>query len=65
MENAANFTKTCAIRMVTHSRLFYRQEEYKFVLTADRIQMIYLSSNCLNRPELNFVGYRTFPAETT
>lgn len=44
-----------------------------FALLTTRIQICFsdredtndLSSNCLNRPELNFVGYRTFPAETT
>lgn len=42
IENAANLTKTCAIRIMTHSRLLYWQQEYKFVLATERIQMIYL-----------------------
>lgn len=63
IENAANLTKICAIRIMT----------LPFALLTTRIQICFsdrvdtndLSWNCLNRPELNFVGYRTFPAETT
>lgn len=64
MQNAADFYKNLCDK---------NGDTLSFVLLTKRIQICLndredtndLSSNCSNRPELNFVGYRTFPAETT